>query len=39
MVICLGRLVETQSLLVAANVEGLLLCWNFIVVSLAAEAD
>jgi hypothetical protein len=23
----------------AANVDGLLLCWNFIIVSLATEAD
>ena len=25
--------------LVAANVDGLLLCWYFIIVSLATEAD
>jgi hypothetical protein len=36
---CLVSISQKLWLLIAGNVEGLLLCWYFIIVSLATKAD
>jgi hypothetical protein len=34
-----GIFIYNCRIIIAANVDGLLLCWYFIIVSLATEAD